>query len=260
MTSKPKRQQTSRPGYAAGKFQQPPRTPLEYPDGKFPVFPPRGDMQNPLYLHLPGHLAALARHFGASDSTIVLGEVPVGWNVSRRRGLRIPDLLIAFNVNRARIIAQQGYSIDEQGKPPDFVLEVASPSTAENDYTIKRVDYAAFGVPEYWRFDPTGGGLYDAGLAGDRLVDGEYQPINIMRVDETRFRGHSETLGLDVCWEDGQLRWRDPASQLYLPTFNEEAETRAAAESDRDVERAYRIAAEERVRELEAEVRRLRGE
>ena len=119
-------------------------------------------MQNPIYLHLPGHMAALSRHFGSPDTTIVLGEVPVGWNVSRRLGLRIPDLIIAFNVDRAGIIDNNGCSVEELGKPPDFVLEVASSNTAENDFTVKRVDYAAFGVPEYWRFDPTNGDLYDA--------------------------------------------------------------------------------------------------
>ena len=188
----------------------------------------------------------MARHFGNPDTTIVLGEVPVGWNVRRRRGLRIPDLIIAFGVDRAGIIENNGYSIDELGKPPDFVLEVASLTTAENDYTVKRVDYAAFGVPEYWRFDPTGGHRYDAGLAGDRLVDGVYEPIDISSTDDAHFRGRSEVLGLDVCWEEGQLRWYDPAAERYLLTFDEEAEARAAAE--------------ERVRELEAEVRRLRGE
>ena len=244
MTSQPKQQAPSQ--RAEGKFQPPPRRVLAYPEGKFPVFSPRGDMQNPLYLHLPGHMAALARHFGNPVTTIVLGEVPVGWNVRRRRGLRIPDLIIAFNVNRASVINDKGYSLEERGKPPDFVLEVASPTTAENDYTAKRVDYTAFGVPEFWRFDPADGDLYDAGLAGDRLVDGAYQPISITRVDDTHFWGRSEVLGLDVCWEDGQLRWYDPAAQRYLLTFDETEDAR--------------VAAEERVRELEAEVRRLRGE
>ena len=243
MTSKPKNQ-PSKP--TAERFQPPPRKVLAHPDGKFPVFSSRADMQNPIYLYLPGHLSALARHFGNHETTIVLGEVPVGWNVRRRRGIRIPDLTVAFNVNRAKVIDDDGFSIDEHGKPPDFVLEVASRNTAENDYTVKRVDYAAFGVPEYWRFDPTNGTRYDVGLAGDRLVDGSYQPIEITQVDETHFRGHSEVLGMDICWEQSQLRWYDPVGERYLSTFDEEVEAR--------------VSAEQRVRELESEIRRLRGE
>ena len=217
------------------------------PEGmkKFPVFPPRDDMQNPVYLHAPAHQAALARHYGNPDSTIVLGEVPVGRNPSQRRGLRVPDLLIAFNIDYPYIIAQRGYSIEDQGKPPDFVLEIASPTTARNDYTEKREDYAAFGIPEYWRFDPSGGRLYGTALAGDSLAGDAYQPIEIITVDETHQWGRSAVLELDLCWEEGQLRWYDPSAGRYLRTFNETDDAR--------------IAAEERVRQLEAEIRRLQG-
>jgi len=38
--------------------------------------------------------------------------------------------------------------------PPDFIVEILSPSTAENDRGIKRIDYAAHGVAEYWIIDP----------------------------------------------------------------------------------------------------------
>ncbi len=37
---------------------------------------------------------------------------------------------------------------------PDFVAEVLSPSTEANDRGVKRVDYAAHGVAEYWIIDP----------------------------------------------------------------------------------------------------------
>ena len=216
----------------------------------FPDFPARDDMQNPIHLHLDGHQTMLIRHFGNRDSTLVLSEVPVYWRPSDRS--RIPDLTIAFNVNRAGIIDRKGYSIEEQGKPPDFVLEVASPRTARNDYGEKREEYAGYGIPEYWRFDPTGGELYDAPLAGDRLVDGVYQPINLSRVDEQNLWGRSQALNLAVCWEYGALRWWNPEAGEYLLTHDEEAEGRLA-------EQAGRQAAESRVRELEAELRRLRN-
>ena len=54
-------------------------------------------------------------------------------------------------------------------------------------------------------------------------------------------------------------RWYDPAAERYLPTFDDEAEARIAAQDERDMERRARMAAEARVRELEAENRRLRG-
>ena len=203
MTSRPAPRKPS--GAPTERFTPPPRTPFDPGDGLFPVFPSRGDMQNPIYLHNPGYQATLRRHFGSPESTIILGEVPVGRDLRQRRGLRVPDLLIAFGVDPARIIAHRGYSIEEWGKPPDFVLEIASEFTAENDVTVKRDDYAAFGIPEYWRFDPSGGEYYGTGLAGDRLVDGAYQPISITETDDRHSWGRSGVLGLDLCWEDGQL-------------------------------------------------------
>ena len=159
------------------------------------------------------------------------------------------------------------------------MLEIASESTGEEDYTAKRIDYAVFGIPEYWRFDPSGGQHHDAPLAGDRLVDGAYQPIEINHVGQGRLWGHSDILNLDFCWEEGRLRWWDPAEERYLETHDEEAEARIAAEAQSDAERVARVAAEAqsdaervariaeqeartaaeaRVRELEAELERHR--
>ena len=171
------------------------KTPATRSADRFPDFPPRGDMQNSIYLDAPAHQATLSHHFGMPDTTIILSEVPIGRTVSQRQGLRVPDLLVAFGVEHAGVIDRRGYSIEEHGKPPDFVLEVASVTTGQNDYTQKRDDYAAFGVPEYWRFDPSGGEYHDAPLAGDHLVDAVYQPIEVVQFGETTYRGHSTALG-----------------------------------------------------------------
>ena len=229
------------------------------PAGQFPAFPPRDDMQNILHLSEPSHYMALRRRLGFPLTTLVLGEVPVGWNIhTRREHLRVPDLIIAFDVDRERILAEAGYSIEEQGKPPDFVLEIASPNTARNDERGKRVDYARFGVPEYWRFDAFGGQYYANPLAGDRLVDGVYQPITIHKVDDDRYWGHSDVLNLDVCWEYQEIRWYDPVAQRYLLTFAAEREGRIVAEAQRDVAETERDA--ERDARTVAETERDRAE
>ena len=208
---------------------------------QFPERIPRQEMQNSVHLDLPGYQTGLYLHFGEVDTTLVISEAALGWNLSRREGILYPDLMIAFNVDRAAAIEAQGLAIDDVGKPPEFVLEIASVRTARNDYISKRQGYAAFGVPEYWRFDPTGNQRYPEPLAGDRLVEGEYQPIAIEQTGEGIYRGHSDVLNLDVCWERGQLRWYDPVTQAYILTHSDEREGR--------------IAAEARVRELEEELR-----
>lgn len=226
---------------------------------RFPDFPPRDDMQNSLHLDDDAHQAILRQHLGNFDTTIVLGEVPVRWTPSQQEGHRIPDLLVAFDVDRGQAIWQNGYSIQDLGKPPDLVLEVASVRTAENDIGPKRRDYEAFGITEYWRYDPTGGERYDAPLGGDWLVDGAYQPVEILEIESGHFHGYSEVLGLDACWDHGQLRWYDPAAGEHLMNFVEQIEARSTAEGRASTERDARLAAEARVRELEEELRN-RGE
>ena len=188
----------------------------------FPEYPPRGDMNNPIFLHEPSHMRSIAIHFGNYESTFVLSEVPVSPYATIRRENRKPDLIVTFDCDRDLLIRQKGYSILAQGKPPDFVLEVASESTGVVDYTDKRRDYAACGIPEYWRFDPSGGFFHEAALAGDRLVDGEYEPIDIQVVGDRTYRGYSEVLGLWVYWDERQLRWFDPETGQFLRTHDEE--------------------------------------
>ena len=254
-------------------------SPTEAPESagvaRFPDFPPRDDMMNPRYLHDPGHQPALRRHLGNPDTTIVLGEVPIAWDVAgTRAGVRVPDLMVAFGVRHARILDQQGYSIREQGKAPDFVLEIASDTTARRDETVKWADYAAFGVGEYWLFDPDWGQRYATGLSGWTLVEGRYEPVPIHRHAPEQHYGYSATLGLYLCWEYGQLRWYDPTTQSYLLTYDEQQDgriaerdarldeqgRRIAAEVQADLERDARLAEQSRRRAAEAEAQGLRDE
>ena len=239
---------------------------------RFPEFPPRDDMQNWKYLYQNAQGAALATHLGNPETTTVVSEAPVGPNPRDRDNIRVPDLTVSLDSKPELIDEDRGYSIERQGKPPDFALEVASRTTGKIDYTDKRLDYARYGIAEYWRFDPSGGEYHDAALAGDRLVDGEYEPIEVEWLDERRCRGHSDVLRLYVCWEDGELLWFDPVSETDLRTFGEEIE-RADNEARRADDEARRVGdearradnearradrAERRVSDAEAENRRLR--
>ena len=188
----------------------------------FPEYPPRDDMNNPIYLHEPSHMRSLAIHFGRDETTFVMSEVPVSTSARIQREHRRPDLMVAFNCNRDLLIRQKGYATLTQGKPPDFVLEVASESTGKVDYTDKRIEYASYGIPEYWRFEYSGGDYHDAALAGDRLVDGEYERIEIEALDGLNCRGYSAVLGLWLYWEDHRLRWYDPKAGRYLRTHDDE--------------------------------------
>jgi Uma2 family endonuclease len=223
---------------------------------QFPDAPPE-ELTAFDYINYPGYPPSLAEHFGNPDTTIIISEIAAALIPTRSyEGVLYPDLLIAFGVNPAARAPRNGYLIPEQGKPPDFVMEVASESTARRDETLKREAYAAMSVPEYWRFDPTGGRRYSTHLAGDRLVDGLYLPITIHRTDDEHLWGHSDSLNLDLCWEDGNLRFWDPVDRRYLHTFMEESAARREAEVRADEAEVRAAEAEARVRQLEEELRR----
>ena len=227
---------------------------------RFPDFPPREDMQNWRYLYRPGILNSLSIHLAETlPEAVVMCEAPVSPSLSALSKIRIPDLSVTIGGDIALVEEQGGYAIDSQRKPLDFALEVASATTGEVDYTDKRLDYEEFGVLEYWRFDPTGGRYHDAPLAADRLVDGEYRQIEIVEESEGRLWGYSEVLGVELWWDEGILRLRDPATGEFLRTPEELNEAYLAAEGRADEERAAREVAEARIAEMEAELRRLRG-
>lgn len=225
----------------------------------FPEHPPRDDMQNWIHLNRDGKGAALVTRIGDRETTTTGSEVPVGPTLANRRDHRIPDFMVSKNSKPWLIEEDGGYAIDRQGKPPDFVLEIASRWTGVIDYTEKREDYARYGIPEYWRFDSTQGEYHDVALAGDRLGDdGRYEPIEIEQLDESRFRGYSEALEMYVCWEHGELRFYDPASGSYMRTQIEDIAERRAEYLRAEREVAARREAEARTAEAEAEIRRLR--
>ena len=236
----------------------------------YPDAPPRDDMQNSIYLYERSATEALIDHLGNTDGALVRNETRLGPSLSAPEDTRVPDLMVAFDCDVARVQEDNGYSLENQPHPPEFVLEVASKTTGIVDYTEKRSDYARYGVGEYWRFDPTGGAYHDRSLAGDRLVGGRYERIAIDWRDAEHGRGYSDALGLYVCWEREALRFYDPIAGRYLRTLAEEAAERRAeaaarrvADARADAEAARRRRADEARRraearaEAEAEARRV---
>ena len=194
----------------------------------------------------------LKQFLGNPETTIVSGEKYI---TARRGGDRkFPDLLVAFGVDPVAFRATNAYIISEQGKPPDLALEIASEATGHVDVGEKREFYERLLIPEYWRFDATGE-FHGARLAGDRLVDGRYEPIDIAELAGGVLQGRSEVLNLDWRWEDGRLGCHDPATGLHIATFDSEHTARLVAEARADREHRARVAAEARIRELEQRLR-----
>ena len=210
--------------------------------------PPRDPDEVTAFRHLydRGLNDYLTFHFGSRETTLITGDCRVlssmDDNLARARR---PDLLIARHVSPQAFWARGAYIISEQGKPPDFVMEIASQSTGDVDTGPKRVDYALLRIPEYWRFDETGI-HHHTKLAGDHLVSGHYEPITIDALPDGSLRGYSTVLNLILEWREGQLNWIDPETEEHIPTFA--------------TEREGRLQAEARIRELEERLARRQEE
>ena len=243
--------------------------PATLPD---PPKPPDAMQQSP---HIFRAYEILDAYFKDRPDVLVAGRGYLCSDIRDRSRWISMDCVVAFAVDPEAIIARNGYIISEVGKPPEFVLEVVSESTSRQDYIRQRALYAEYGVAEYWCFDRTGGEYHDAPLSGDRLVNGRYEPIRIHTGTDGVLRGYSPVLRLELHWDAGQLRFRDPAVVgHYLPDLREalaqrDAETaaRAVAEAERDiaaaqrdVEAKARAAAEALVERLRAQLRRLQSD
>lgn len=232
----------------------------------------------------------LEGHFRAQPDTLVFsGGGFIYYDRYDMNAKRASDCAIAFGVNAERIRARQAYMVWEAGKPPDVVIEVASPSTAVNDIGIKREIYADIGIGEYWRLDPTGGELYGAPLIGERLVDGEYIRCPVYRDAKGRIASLSDALNLVFYWDGVVFGIHDPVTgedKLDIPEYDQALEserqarleerqesqqaleserqarqtTQQALESERQARQADQQAAQQAQDAVEAENRRLREE
>ena len=235
--------------------------------------PPEDERDMQQFRHASNAAMILRAYFsytlGRSD-VLASGEGYLCRRAGEARRSPRPDCLVALNLPIVPEIIEDegnGYTIEEIGQSPDFVLEVGSATTGRRDYREKRDIYAGLEVREYWRFDHTGGRYHDVPLAGDLLVEGRYQPIPVEAGADGVHRGYSPTLGLELHWVERRLRFFNPAVGEYLPDMEESLTQRDQAESQRDQAQAeltqtqtQRDQAEARVRELEEEIRRLQGQ
>ncbi len=151
-----------------------------------------------------------------------------------------PDVFVSFgSPNRPRRV----WLAWEEGKLPDFVLEVASKSTHLRDEGEKRAIYERMGIAEYWQFDPTGEYLSPA-LQGLRLnANGTYEPLSLTTTPNGMLYSVSSVLDLHVCRDGSRLRLFDPTLGEFLPTNLEKDDLlarahHASAEKDRALEAA----------------------
>ncbi len=90
---------------------------------------------------------------------------------------RLPDLVI-LDAGHLPLIERRN-TITSEMPPPPLIVEVVSPGAKnrERDFTAKRQQYAARGIPEYWLIDPEQQCLTILRLA----TPGHYTEVGIFR-------------------------------------------------------------------------------
>ena len=216
-----------------------------------PVLP----VEDPLYPSSDGlplaendwQLKAIHDAFGVLDlryldrpDVYVSADLLIYYEEGNPRKSVAPDVFGAAKHNR------MVYKLWEEPKAPDFVLEVASKNTWEQDLGRKRSLYAELGVREHW--------LSTQGTSTSipRCRDCACGAASITRYRRWWRMAHgtirSRALGLDLCVENQVLRFREPATGDYLHSLAEA--TKALTEAN-----AARLAAEARIAELEARLK-----
>ena len=197
---------------------------------------PMADPARLLYYWLD-MLWPLFEFFGKLPNVFINGDVFIYYRVNGVAKMVAPDLMISFDVDPERIRDCGSYHMWAVGKPPEFVMEIGSDSTAARDLADKLEIYARIGADEYWLFDPPDGARYKFILKGFRLANGVYEEIPMEIGEDSGVRGYSAALNLRLCWEGGAIHFADPETGEYLKNQKETI-------ADRDAQRAARIAAE----------------
>ena len=144
-------------------------------------------------------VGVLGQHYAERPDVYVSGDLLIYYEEGNPRVSVAPDAFVVFGVeDRVRM----NYKVWEEGKGPDFVLEVASPNTWRVDVERKPAVYAGLGVREYFLFDPLGEHLAPW-LQGYRLVDGAYERLAAVESIDRTLTLTSEVLGLELRAEPG---------------------------------------------------------
>ena len=205
-----------------------------------------------------GHLFAHFTDFHRRPDVFIDTDTNICYDPTDLNVRVAPDVYLAFGVDAEVIRPRRIYLPWEVGKVPEWVLEIASQSTRLVDLNRKPAIYEQIGIPEFWRFDPTGGRYYGFTLNGLRLEGGEYRPIELTTEPDGILKGYSEVLQLSLAWDDGWPRFYDPAAGAYLETWQDDRRALQAEREALQAEREARAADLEHIRQLEEELRRLR--
>jgi hypothetical protein len=191
-------------------------------------------------------------HYADRPDVVVLGDCRVDWGVAGVRPLG-PDILVLFDV---REWLQRGtFRIAEEGGRPVLVMEIASPSTRDNDLGPKIDLYYRVGVSRYVIVDRGPEGEDPVQITGYQWTPQGWEKLTPAAQGRLSLAPVPLLLGV----EDGRPWLYDAATGARLLDRLEESQAREQAEARAEAEERARAEAEERAR-AEAEAREAEAE
>lgn len=215
----------------------------------------------------------LRARLAADPTAVVLQDVRVAWDVPDL-GAHGPDIAVVLGVRERKNWST--FDVAAEGVRPALIIEVTSPETAAIERSTKLDEYDLAGVPLYvivdtvaLRRQPT------PRLMGYTRTPDGYQPLaadgrgRLWLAPARTWLGVAE--GEIVCYDEADRPLGDYRALAEALAAEVEAraeaerraetewQARSAVERQVAAEREARLTAETRVRELEAELRRLRG-
>ena len=187
---------------------------------------PLAESENQLFPLTYAH-AALISWFEDDPTTWVGGDMFLYYEEGVLSSVVTPDVFVVTRTHKRH--KRNIFQTWVEGRVPDLVLEVMSPTSVRRDTVTKYALYRDLGVREYWLYDPTEEGFIEPRLRGYMLVGGEYQPIETREADGRQV-GVSEVLGLELHADAEWFRFFDPESGEYVPDTYENR--RALEESE----------------------------
>jgi Uma2 family endonuclease len=206
-------------------------------------------------------IAALEWHFLDDPLAWAGGNFLLYYEKGNPRASVSPDVVLVRGVEKWD---RPLYKLWEEGRPPDFVIEVTSSSTRREDLSKKKDLYERLGVSEYFLFDPTGDYL-NPRLQGYRMEQGRYlrlaqEPDGSVPSRITDLRLRPEGLNLRLIARTGEkLLWtaeKDAAIEAAERKAEDAKQRAEEAERKAEAEAAARNRLEEELASLRAELGR----
>ena len=232
------------------------------------LHPEEGDIvtHTPLHHRICAYLVAVIEAWARASPVVVLPDVRIEWDIPDLQRTW-PDVAVIFGVRERQNWGT--FSVAQEGVRPALIIEVTSPKTRKGDLVDKVDEYALAGVPLYVIVDfMQRPGKSVARLLGYQLVNDAYQSLALNEQGRLWLGPYSGGSGSKATRWCVTTRiaprcstiaiWLRPTPRPKLPRTLRRR--RAPRLKLRDAEAQARAQAEARLHELEAELRRLRGE